>query len=376
MGDDVYSQRDKLKAAVETAGPGILVHPSLGSKKVSIVDFAMVERAERGRVVELQFTALETAGSIMPTAVAQTKKGILSAITSAVSAVEADFQTYIAGPLAYGESALAKVTSTVTEFEGVVSSVIGDASAAYNSITGLVGGFGRYFGVGSPAAPAPNTATVSSLLAAQITARTAVLAAASGLSAAGESMTVATASSFAGEAQTLLDAVAAIAQSPADQVRMLTALQAFSPTIPAATSTLGQAGANAQDATAQLLRRSALAALAGACEAYTPTSSTEAMALLDAVIPLFDAEITVAADAGQDGTYSAFRALRAAVATDLIVRGAALPSIETVTTGAPLPALAVAYLLYQDATRSDQLIARANPAHPAFMPTSFEALSA
>jgi prophage DNA circulation protein len=130
-----------------------------------------------------------------------------------------------------------------------------------------------------------------------------------------------------------------------------------------------------QDATAALCRRTALGSLANACAAYQPTSSNDAQALQAAVAPLFDAEITIAADAGQDATYLALRAMRTAVVKDLIVRGASLPALRVVTSAEPQPALTLAYRLYLDATRADDLIARADPIHPAFMPLSFSALA-
>ena len=73
--------------------------------------------------------------------------------------------------------------------------------------------------------------------------------------------------------------------------------------------------------------------------------------------------------------YLARRALRAAVSEDLIARGSDLARLTTVTTARPLPSLTLAHRLYRDATRSDDLISRVDPVHPAFMPTAFEALS-
>ena len=90
---------------------------------------------------------------------------------------------------------------------------------------------------------------------------------------------------------------------------------------------------------------------------------------------LFDAEILFSADAGVDGSYLALRALRTAVAQDLIARGSDLARLTTVTTAVPLPSLTLAYSLYRDATRSDDLIARVDPVHPAFMPTSCQVLT-
>ena len=45
-------------------------------------------------------------------------------------------------------------------------------------------------------------------------------------------------------------------------------------------------------------------------------------------------------------------------------------------TASPMPSLALAQRLYRDPDRADDLVARAAPAHPAFMPVRFKALSA
>jgi prophage DNA circulation protein len=40
-----------------------------------------------------------------------------------------------------------------------------------------------------------------------------------------------------------------------------------------------------------------------------------------------------------------------------------------------VPAFVMAQLLYQNGARADELTARANPVHPAFMPLRFKALA-
>lgn len=90
-----------------------------------------------------------------------------------------------------------------------------------------------------------------------------------------------------------------------------------------------------------------------------------------------DAEAIRAADSGmRDATYRALRALRAAVALDLAVRGAYLAALVEVTTIAPMPSLAAAWMLYADTTREPGLVASADPPHPMFLPTTFPALNA
>ena len=78
----------------------------------------------------------------------------------------------------------------------------------------------------------------------------------------------------------------------------------------------------------------------------------------------------------EDDVYASLRVLRASVVSTLTQSAGGLPSLVTVTTATPMPALALAQRLYADGTRADELVDRARPKHPAFMPTSFEALNA
>lgn len=180
---------------------------------------------------------------------------------------------------------------------------------------------------------------------------------------------------FADSVAGVAEALRAAAQDPADQVALLSQLAVLPPPVSTDTSPIGASVTAAQTSIAALCRQSALVSLARACADYQPTSSNDAQTVQMSVASLFDAEIVIAADAEDDATYLALRALRTAVVNDLTTRGANLPALVTVTTPEPMPGLVLGYLLYQDATRSDDLIVRANPIHPAFFQTSFAALS-
>ncbi len=404
VGDDVYAQRDKMVKALETAGPGALVHPSLGSKNVSVVDFTATEDGEKGRVVGLELTFIQTIKVTSPTAVKQTQKGLLGAVENAVSSVEGDFNKYIAGPLSVGIQAVQGAVSMVSNFASAVTGIIGDARLIVGSVSSLVsdvtnigGVFGRFDGI-NVSTPAPASATAASLLSQATTNQTAVAVACAATNTAAGNMAPSTTGPLAAAAYAMTEAVRTLATNPADQIRVLSTLQNFNPGIAAGTSpinaaleviatgTAGQAIPSTaapvtaavlttQTGVAAMLRRTALCSLANAVAVYQPTSSNDALAQLAALVPLFDAEITIAGDLEDDATYLAFRSLRAAVVLDLTVRGASLPALMTVTSGEPQPALTLAYRLYQDASRADELIVRADPVHPLFMPTSFEALS-
>lgn len=183
------------------------------------------------------------------------------------------------------------------------------------------------------------------------------------------------AANFAADVAAVSEALRAAATAPADQVRLLTALADYAPTLGTTTAPIGAAIASAQTAVAALCRRSALVSLCISCSDYQPYSSQDAISLRDNVAALLTAEMTIAADAGDTNTYQGLRDLRTAVIRDLTDRAAQLPAQVTVTTPSPAPSLTEAYRLYQDASRSDDLIARVDPIHPAFMPTEFQALS-
>ena len=150
----------------------------------------------------------------------------------------------------------------------------------------------------------------------------------------------------------LASAVRAACVDPADQVRQMLALAQSAPL----------------DAMGAPLRRVALAQMARASAAYQPSSYQDAAALRGLVCDALDDEITRAGDAGEDEVYTAFRALRIAVVLDLRARADALPRLRQVTVP-PLPAEVLAYRLYGDATRADELVTRADPINPLFMPT-------
>ena len=84
---------------------------------------------------------------------------------------------------------------------------------------------------------------------------------------------------------------------------------------------------------------------------------------------------SIAGNQGEDDVYASLKALRQSVVADLDARGSGLAAIATFNFNATLPALTLANRLYRDATRSEELVAQAAPVHPAFVSTTFKALS-
>lgn len=164
--------------------------------------------------------------------------------------------------------------------------------------------------------------------------------------------------------------------NPADQIKALIPLCSYkAPAAPEGTSRLSTAVRAVSEGTAAVSRRAALTSLGLACADFEPTSSDETIKILNRITPLFEAEITYAADVGDLDAYVALRALASAVVDDLQTRGSLLPELIVVERTKSLPSLVLAHQLYRDADRSDDLIQRSGAANPAFCPIKFTALS-
>jgi prophage DNA circulation protein len=180
---------------------------------------------------------------------------------------------------------------------------------------------------------------------------------------------------FVDAAVGLLDALLAAVNDPADQIRLLLPLCAYSsPPLPGS-GPLWQLASGIAAALDAAMRSTACGALAQAAAAYQPWSYQDAQAVRAAVCGALDAEATRAADAGRAASYEALRALHAAVALDLASRGADLAWLVTISTRQPTASLAEAWALYADTSREPELVGSAQPAHPGWLPTIFEALN-
>lgn len=169
VGDDCYQQRDQMLRAVEQAGAGTLVHPTLGSVQCVLLEFACADRRERGRVVELQFSFIIAGDVKYPGAALATGQAIMGFASKLNIASASDLGSTLSS---IGTVAKAAV-NTVTHYTSMASSLVGDATRVFNSVRGLAGYFGRY-ATGSRNTLQKVTSTVSGVLSAATTARTLV----------------------------------------------------------------------------------------------------------------------------------------------------------------------------------------------------------
>jgi prophage DNA circulation protein len=364
----------------ELPGSGLLIHPSIGAVQASLLSCSTAISRDEGRVISIQFQFIEDTGPGLLSALIGTGIEILSAADAALGSSNIDLGN-AAGPavIQAGPSAIGEGVAVVTSFCGQIALGGTDPAGIVAMAVGLPPPdadhtYGRY-AYGSLTTPLPAGSTVQTLQAQLAAQRSAIATATAAAVAAAQTYSAAT---------DMLDALATIVEAmrggltnPADQVRVLLGLAAFvyTDSVSGTPSTIPGDMAAVRDAMAAACRRAAVASLARACAAYQPSSYQDAVNLRMLVTAAIDSEITGAGDAAEDDTYVALKALRAAVIADLTARGASLPSVVTRTFPLPLPALVLAQMLYQDASRSDQIAAETAAPHPAFCPATIQVLA-
>ena len=379
-GGGVVTQVKALLAAAETANGQTLVHPTLGTiSNVSLVGPVEInERADLGPVFEIGLTLIQGGARVYPSNSTSTTATVSASALSTIASALLNFASTVGSAIVLGASIVSEAVATATKWYDIAESAVGDVKSIIGAVSSLSGSYGRYTSGGNSGYAASNTvasstATVASVLAESVTLRTAVATAGAALQTAAAS--VSDTASLSAAATALAAAVSATATDPADAIRLLSALADFTPDDPTTTSVIGDGIATMQTACGALFRRAAIAELAIAASAYQPSSSDDAVTVLQSITDLIDDEITIAGDAGDDDTYMALRALRSAVVTDLRTRGAQLSAMTTFAFGASLPSLTLATRMYKDPSRSDEIVTEADPIHPAFMPSSFQALA-
>lgn len=373
VGDDVYLQRTVMAAACELEGPGLLVHPTLGPVRCSLVEpVTFRARGDAQREVQFELVLMQAGSRVFPNLLLNTQNAILVAAAAAVLTVADVLTTELSG-VSNSSPVLSLGAQNVASAWGASASAVSrDPGAIASEASGLPGLNGRY-DQGMLAVAAPASATISTQRAAVVASRT-ELDGAVALLVAASSVVVAQPEDFCTTARSAVAAIAAATISPADRIRLLSGLAAYHPYIASTTAPIGVDLATVRSAVAAALRRQALIGLAEAIEAASPDNAQQAQQMMTTFVQLIDAEIIIAADNAESGAYDMLRSLRTSVVTDLSARGAQLANLVSYSFNVCMPAIALAYRLYQDASRTRDLVSRANAAHPLFMPTQFQAL--
>lgn len=339
-GDTADAEAAALVAALDQRGAGVLVLPDKGSLSVRCEEFdRKFQKDELGRVViDIVFV----------------REGAPAALVSSTA--------FASRALDAAESLAATIVTTVlaaTSVKGMVDFVVASAR------DGVTDAFAGLEAVRSGEAVS---------VEASASARTAL-----DLAVADIPVLV---TAGAGLAASLPERVVSIARSlgegmvPAAAIVVFAALaDADVPTFPARRTALARlADGNAAEM-ARLARLAALTAYAEALVLADYPSRREAIAARAAAAERFEAEMGRCDGALDAALYRALDEARGRVIDHLsrVVIDAA--PVMTVEAAIEMPAIVMAYRLYEDPARADELVTRNRVKHPQFMPLTFEALA-
>lgn len=249
-----------------------------------------------------------------------------------------------------------------------------DATMILRAVHGLHDGkdYGRDFAGQDPTVPfATATGSLADMIRAGVELRAAVAASVDGMNSASTGEP----GLFADAVMNAVESLRQACADPHDAIRLFLLLAIFDRPVAAGSDAIGTEIAALAANAAVLLRRASAIALGEASADVVPSSQQEASAIAQEIGDTIDMVAEEAADRFEDKSYAALSTLRRRLVNDLLARGASLAPIVVRTLPKPLPSLVAAYRLYQDSSRADELVARNDPPHPAFLPVVIEALA-
>ncbi|MDP1681091.1 MAG: DNA circularization N-terminal domain-containing protein [Burkholderiales bacterium] len=328
IGPDYFKVRDALIDAIETPGPGTLIHPYRGRMEVVLSQPARIsESPEEGGLVRFSLTFVEAGKNQQPSARADTRTQVDQAAANATSAVAADF---------------AKVFSVADKPEFVEASALAVARNVTAAITAVRSGM------------IPDLSVIAEYTAAAF-----------GVSNALGSL-IRSPADLASNIMGLVQGLRGLGRSPLAGFDALAGLFGYGSDLkPVPTTTVVRRAQAANQAALVILTRQT-AAIEGARAAAQADyeSYNQAITVRDKIADQLDSEAQIAPEA----VYTALIDLRAATVRDITARGADLARISSITLPSTMPAVVAAYRIYGDATKEAELVTRNRIRHPGFVP--------
>jgi prophage DNA circulation protein len=342
-GFNYMPRRDALIAALEEAGPGVLVHPYLGELRVSLTESKLSEKTAEGGMARFALTFVEAGEVTFPSASENTPSIVNSRADAAEEAVLTEFsdQFSIADEPAF-------VADAAKEILGNATTLIGSLPRLVPAIKEAMAEF------------VPNLSELSGTL-------DTLMQTPSQLGA----LVLSQIDELRDLAENPVELLWIDARDPFNGLKMLRKLFDFGeagtpypvPIVPATTPSRIQQADNQQAITALVQRAAVITAVRA-------SSDRDFAVFQDAQsvrTELADRLDTLLLATGDDDTYNALVDLRTAMVNDLTARGADLARLVNYTPAGTLPALTLAYDLYEDASRDGEIVSRNRVQHPGFV---------
>lgn len=326
LGDDVFTQRKTLEAAFEAYGSGKLIHPWRGEMNVAVTSCSDVQTIDEGGKIKYTVTFTRDGGIVNPSVRPDTKSAVITAADNAHAVNQTIFdETFNVDQLPefVGTSALGQINE-------VLDTVLSSAKAMLPDI-GLLSEYNL--------ASSTTLSKLTSLIRSPLELASAITGQITGISGLASGPVYA------------FDALQKLFGYGKDKPKVVA-------TTPART-----AQANNQNAINVITSRAAVIEAARASASIEYVSVDQAAATRDIIVEQLETESLTA----PDELFYALNTLRVAVIKDINLRSANLSKVVNYTPKATLPALVLAYQIYGDSTRADEIVSRNRIAHPGFV---------
>lgn len=360
VGPDYMAARDALIEACEKPGPGTLVHPYYGERRVVCTGVRIRETTREGGLARFSIAFVEAGENLEPRVTTARRAEIEASADAALLAVRDQLarELDVTGPALLEQAAAGVVADLAEALEEAAAGLPASLPSAPRMDTVLArlpaGDFTDAMAeVLRPLLPAP----VRGLVIQQLQR---LASDATSLVRAPESL----AGRLAG-AMRVLGLMAGGAR-PETASAALTGLASWGDDLPPVPATTATRRRQARHQAAIVWTARGVAAIESARTAagLTFADRDAAVAVRDQVSEALDAVMETADDAA----YHRLAAVRAATVRDLGERAASLVPLRRYTPGASLPALVIAHKLYGDAGRAGEILARNRVRHPGFVP--------
>lgn len=344
MGDDYMAKAKKLRQALDQGGQGPLIHPTLGARTVALTPGQKYswheDLVKEGRICRFTIPFTDTAANILPSS----KPDTAAKVQAAADNSEVFAKAALAKKFTVAGKAQWVATAAKTKMQELNDALM-DAKKAFPAIPTAVTQF--------VAQAQDVSASVAALIRSPL--------------------------DLANSVTDLVAKVALLPQQPRDSLAMLGLLFGFGDddAQPATgSSSRKQANANGT-ALNQLTQISAVAEacrvmstldLTGSAKGDTAasgfTSAQDIAGVRQQLLDQFDKQLQAADD---DDLFNAIQDLRDATLDHLDLSSAQLPNLITYTPLVTVPAVVLAYRLYLDPTRDQEIVDRNGVPHPGFL---------
>lgn len=333
LGDDYFEKRDALQEALETEGPGILIHPYRGTLLVQCLSFRIRESATDGRLATFAIEFAEAGEVPQPSEDIDTQADV----TGASEATDEAGKTFLEQVL----DVLGFPQFVADSAAGVVDS----AGQAMDAALAPVKGFAEDVETLSR--------TITELQADAIT-----------LVTTPSQLAVRMSEAFQGFEDAL---------DPSPLFEAMTNMFPFGPSeVDPFGQTLSRQQKDANDrAIESLTRIGALSTAARALSQIIFTSDEEAFARRDELVDIITEEVDLTDD---DDVFATLSSLRASIVNDISLRVVNIASVVNVQLDFEAPSLVVSHALYDDAERDEEIFGRNTSLtnHPGFLPENID----